>query len=298
MQELVAEESHFEHWPDCVRVGNGVVDIVVPRAFGPRVMRLGFVDGPNLFKIFAPDPPGSPPARIRGGHRLWVAPEIPEITWVNDTAPVHVDVQADAVTATGSVEPASGLEKQMTITMRGAAVQVRHKVTNRGSSPMLLAPWALTQMTPGGWGISAFPPKGEHPRDLLPNGALVLWPYTDFTDPRWRLMRKYYALQQDPQRGPNKTGGFLAETWGAYLLGDQLFIKRSTGIAGAPYPDMGCSFEVFTNQNMLELETLGPLVTLAPGEATTHEERWTLHRGVAIAEWTDDELDRIVAPML
>ncbi|MBX9599790.1 MAG: hypothetical protein K2X35_02260 [Bryobacteraceae bacterium] len=298
MTRLVAETTRFEHWPDCVRIENGVVDLVVPRGFGPRVMRFGFVNGPNLFKIFAPDPPEAPAARIRGGHRLWVAPEIPDITWVNDTAPVQVDVQADSVVATGTLEPASGLVKQMTIAMRGAAVGIRHQVTNSGPSSMLLAPWALTQMAPGGWGISAFPPKGEHPRDLLPNGALILWPYTDLTDPRWRLLRKYYALQQDPERGPNKAGGFLEQTWGAYLLADHLFIKRSTGVSGATYPDMGCSFEVFTNQHMLELETLGPLVTLAPGESVTHEERWSLHRGVALAEWTDEELDRVIAPLL
>ena len=28
---------------------------------------------------------------------------------------------------------------------------------------------------------------------------------------------------------------------------------------------------------MLEIETLGPLVTLAPGESASHQERWSQH---------------------
>ena len=33
--------------------------------------------------------------------------------------------------------------------------------------------------------------------------------------------------------------------------------------AAATYPDLGCNFETFTNEEILEIESLGPLVTLA-----------------------------------
>ena len=64
------------------------------------------------------------------------------------------------------------------------------------------------------------------------------------------------------------------------------------------YPDMGCSFEIFTNAAMLELETLGPMTVLEPGAAVEHVERWSLHRNVRIASWSDEELDRVVLPLL
>ena len=63
-------------------------------------------------------------------------------------------------------------------------------------------------------------------------------------------------------------GSYNRNTWGAYLLNGELFIKRSEAIAEpAAYPDFGCTFEMFTNQDFLELETLGPMGTLAPGAA-------------------------------
>src|SRR5882724_10707051 len=79
---LAADSIHFEHCENCWRLSNGIVDLVVPIDFGPRIMRFGFCDSENLFKIFDPVEKG---ARIRGGHRMWVAPEVPSFTWVNDS---------------------------------------------------------------------------------------------------------------------------------------------------------------------------------------------------------------------
>lgn len=52
----------------------------------------------------------------------------------------------------------------------------------------------------------------------------------------------------------------------------ELFVKRCEAVAApAAYPDLGCTFERFTNADLLELETLGPLTTLAPAESVS----WT-----------------------
>jgi len=66
----------------------------------------------------------------------------------------------------------------------------------------------------------------------------------------------------------------------------------------ALYPDLGCCFETFTNADFLELETLGPLATLRPGDSVTHTERWSLHRGITVAEWTDAALDSVILPIV
>ena len=81
---------------------------------------------------------------------------------------------------------------------------------------------------------------------------------------------------------------------GAYLLGSDLFVKRYHADPSKAYPDFGASYETFTNEGFLELETLGPLEEVAPGEILEHVEHWSLHRGVTIAEWTDAELDRVL----
>ena len=61
---------------------------------------------------------------------------------------------------------------------------------------------------------------------------------------------------------------------------------------------MGSSYETFTNERFLELETLGPMRTLQPGDSMDHLEVWTLHRPVLVDHWNDSELDRVLSPHL
>jgi hypothetical protein len=178
-------------------------------------------------------------------------------------------------------------------------VEVIHEIRNAGSAPLQLAPWVLTMFAQGGAGIHGFPPRGTHPEMLVPTNPLVMWAFTHLDDPRWRLMRKYVVLRQDPENSnPQKLGSYNPHTWGAYLLNGELFVKRAEAAAPASaYPDLGCTFEMFTNQDFLELETLGPLTTLAPGATLAHTERWSAHRSVTIQTWKEQELDAIVAPL-
>jgi hypothetical protein len=76
------------------------------------------------------------------------------------------------------------------------------------------------------------------------------------------------------------TGIFNSAGWGAYYSRGALFIKRATPLANARYPDFGCNFEIFTNPEFLELETLSPIVELAPGESASHTEIWELFHDV------------------
>jgi hypothetical protein len=276
---------------------------VLTSDIGPRIMRFGFVGGQNLFKEFPQTLGGSgePKWVSRGGHRLWAAPEDPVKTYVPDNGPVAVEIQGETLIAKQPVEELTGLEKRMAVTLSaGGSVEVVHRLRNAGPAAVHLAPWSLTMMAQGGIGIHGFPPRGVHPRDLNPTNPLVMSAYTDLSDARWRFTRKYMMLRQDSAAtSAQKLGSWNRKTFGAYLLGSDLFIKRYHA-EGSPadYPDFGCSFETFTNANMLELETLGPLTTLEPGAAVEHVERWTLHKNVRINDWTDDELDAVLLPLL
>jgi hypothetical protein len=127
-----------------------------------------------------------------------------------------------------------------------------------------------------------------------------MWAFSNLSDPRWTFTKKYMVLRQDARNTgqPQKLGHFNSDTWGAYLLGSDLFVKRYRADKTKPYTDMGCSYETFTNQDFLELETLGPLRTVKPGESAEHLERWSLHKNISVASWTDDELDRALVPLL
>ena len=116
-----------------------------------------------------------------------------------------------------------------------------------------------------------------------------MWPFTDLSDKRWTFTKKYLILTQDPHNTgqPNKLGHFNPNTWGAYLLGSDLFIKRYTADSSKAVSGFPVFLETFTSADFLELETLGPLTTLEPGQSLEHTERWTLHRNVKVNQWSD-----------
>ena len=59
----------------------------------------------------------------------------------------------------------------------------------------------------------------------------------------------------------------------------------------AEYPDNGCSVECYTNEEMLEIETLSPLYQLSYGEEVQHTEIWTaLRLSKEILDESDAEL--------
>lgn len=301
------EKAAFKGWPNSYRMSNGEVELVVTGDVGPRIIRYGFAGGQNLFKEFAGEigRSGEPKWKSRGGHRLWVAPEVAEhispMTYAVDNFPVKIETRGDILVATPPLEKQVGLQKQMEVKLAatGSGVTVIHRITNKNARTVELAPWALTVMAPGGVGITGLPPRGTHPEMLAPTNPLIIWAFTDLSDKRWQFTSKYILLRQEPgNRKPQKIGHFNKDSWGGYYLNSELFLKRYTADPSKNYTDLGASYETFTNDEMLELETLGPLTKLAPGATVEHVERWSLDRPVKIERWTDAELDRMILPRL
>jgi hypothetical protein len=297
------EKIEYKGWPNCYRVTNGDVELIVTADVGPRVIRFGFLGGQNLFKEY-PEQLGKkdePQFQLRGGHRVWKAPEDPVATWAPDNVPVHIEILADGLTATEPVEPLTGLQKEISVHMAasGAKVTVVHRIANKSLFPLEFAPWALTMMAQGGMAVTGFPPRGRHPVNLEATNPLVMWAYTDLSDPRWKFTKKYMSLRQDPNNSEaQKLGLFNPSTWAAYLLNGEVFVKATTANPAATYTDFGCSFETFTNNEFLEIETLGPMTKVIPGKSVEHVEHWSLHRGVTLGEFSDAEIDRKLLPLV
>lgn len=300
---VTIEKTEWGGWPNCYLITNGLVELIVTSDVGPRIMRYAFVGGENLFKEYTEQlgKSGEPDWQLRGGHRLWVAPENALRSYQPDNSPVDISIDGDVLTATQPVEGMTGIRKQMVIRLAAetSKVEVLHRLENTLAWPVEFAPWALTMMAQRGAGITGFPPRGTHPEMLEPTNPLIMWAFTDLSDPRYTLLRKYFVLRQDPDNAaPTKLGHFNEKTWGAYLLGTDLFIKQVKAEKGKPYPDMGCSYETFTRHDMLEIETLGPIAKVETGAAAEHLETWSLHSKVSIPEWTDAVLDAVLSPLL
>ena len=278
------EHVAYGGWPNCVRLANGLMELVVTTDVGPRVIRCGFVGGRNLFGEFAPDMGRTSGERWLpfGGHRLWHSPENVPRTYHPDFDRVEAAMDGGTLRLRQPVEQSTGIEKQIDITLdaREARVTVLHRLVNRGLWDIELAPWALTIMARGGRAIVPQEPHAPWPDALLPVRPLVLWGYTDMTDPRWTWGRRFIQLRQDPgTAAPQKIGLRNSAGWGAYVLGGDVFIKRAPFDPAARYPDFGSNWELFTNGDMLELETLGPLGILpANGGTVEHREEWSLIR--------------------
>lgn len=275
------EKTKYNGWENCYRLANDSIELIVTTDVGPRIVRWGFIGGDNLMTEVPDDKgqTGGTKFRFYGGHRLWHAPEDPVRTYYPDNQPVPFELLENGIHLTQAVEPTTGIQKELEIRLAPdkARVEIIHRLRNAGMWNVRLAVWALTACAAGGTAILPMPPRGLHTEQLLPTNTLTLWAYTDMSDPRWTWGKKYILLKQDETRpAPQKLGALLPDGWLAYAFKDTLFIKKIPYVANATYPDFGCSAETFTNDEMLELESVGPYTELAPGEVATHREEWRL----------------------
>ncbi len=277
-------ETRFAGY-ECVMLENDALALWVTQSIGPRVIGLALPGGDNLFAQ-VPDItipcPGAGDYSLRGGHRLWVAPEHPPRTYLPDDDPVAVTDTERGIRVTQPVEAQTGIQKSLTVTLpaQDARVIVDHALHNLGSAPIELAPWAITQLRPGGIAIL---PQAAAPADaygVLPNRHIALWPYTPINSPHITWGDRYVFVEATMQRGALKIGFPNPAGWMGYALGSALFVKRAAYDPQAAYFDKGSSSECYCNPHFLELETLGPRAVLAPGESVTHRETWALYADV------------------
>jgi hypothetical protein len=303
---VVADQVPFGGWPNTLRLRNGTVELIATLDVGPRILSYRRAGGPNPFKLY-PDQAGGTGEEIwrnRGGHRLWIAPEIREVTYHPDNSPVGWAALPGkpGVRLTPPPEGAIGFQKQIDLELEatGTGVTIVHRLTRLAGPPMKVAIWALTVMTPGGVAIMPQPPLGQHPSDLLPNRKLVIWPYTDLSDSRWRFGPRFIRLRQDSTRGATKIGLADRLGWCGYFVHGVFFCKRYAGIdENAAYPDDGCNCETFSNDKMLEIESLGPLQTLESGQTIEHQERWELHEAPEFEfDQPDETIEASLPPVL
>jgi hypothetical protein len=197
-----------------------------------------------------------------------------------------------------NVDGDNGMDKEIRLTMSPTSprVEVAHRITNRSPWAVELAPWALSVMAPGGRAVYPQEDYRPHPDVLAPARPVVLWHFTDMSDPRWTWGRKYIQLRQDPDATSKQKIGLLnKQGWAAYLLDGHALVIRYPYDPKATYADMGCNTETYTDPEMLEVETLGPLTRLEPGAHVDHVEDWTLAKVECGS--SDAEIDEKIRPI-
>ena len=282
----IEENASFGGVTTNIRISNADIDLILATEYGPRIVRFapaGSDADANLFGV-VPDVNVKSDLgqwNIRGGHRLWHAPEGKPRSYVPDNDPVTVVREGDTVKLVQPIEKATGIQKEIWVTLdpMGPHAVILHKLTNKGLFPIEIACWAMSVMNKNGLAIVPQEPYQSHDDALSPVRPMVLWPYTNLQDPRWTIGRKYVTLRQDPNIAESqKLGVMNRQGWAAYFLNGSLFLKRFAFNADKTYPDYGCNNEIYTDGGFLELETLGPLEKVQPGESITHREDWWLYK--------------------
>ncbi len=306
---IKVEKVEFGGWKNNLRIANGDAELIITLDVGPRILSYKLEGGKNVLNV-VPDQLGTSGETKwipRGGHRLWTAPEDTTRTYAPDNVPVSYEEKGPGtVVVRPPADTKYGIQKEMEISLapKGSHVTIHHRITNIGTQPTDLATWCLTVMAPHGMEIIPMPPGHPHPgppenakgpADFWPDRLFVAWPFTDFTDSRWHLGQKFITLKYDSSKTSTKLGMALKTGWVAYLNAGTLFIKRIDYKAGAVYPDFGCNFETYTDKDMVEIESLGPLVHLAPGQAAQSDEHWDLTT-VAGTVSSEADIERLIVP--
>jgi hypothetical protein len=245
-----------------------------------RIVRFSSQGKKNMFAELNKHPVPTPYGGFyfRGGHRLWHAPENMPRTYIPDNEGALLSDIPNGVRIEMPPEPWTHIAKIIEVSLNPEKPQVvvRHELRNEGAWTVELAPWALTMFKQGGVAVFPQPVGNVDDSGLLANRRFSLWPYTNINDTRLSTRDDFFLVQATPGLPPLKFGYFNPHGWVGYWLDEVLFIKRFDAQENVIYPDHGCNVECYCNDEFIELESLGKLTLIAPGQTVFHIELWEL----------------------
>ncbi len=282
-------EIKYKNFGRCIRIENAFVEVIVTIDVGPRIIRYSIKGGDNFFyedkqrktkhesKTLSDYYGKGACWYLYGGHRVWCAPEyMPETYFPDNARVVYNLIGGRTVCFTPPPQRQNGIQVALEVTLDeySCDVTVKNRIKNICDHQKTVSVWAVSSLAPGGIEIV---PLNNHSSGLLPNKVFSVWPYCNLSDKRIAFSNDLMMLKQEKKVSSNfKIGCDNRRGFSAYILKDAMFVKRFDYIDGAVYPDGGVNYETFVSSNMLEMESLSPLVSVAPGETVTHVEKWDI----------------------
>ena len=301
----------YKEYGKVVAITNGVIEAYVTVDIGPRIIRFGYVGGQNVMNDNRSDFGWKDDDAYHaffgdnrhwesfGGYRVWVTPEGYPETYTPDDRPVAFTVNPDSVVFTALPDEEVGILKTITIKMDpdDANMTVNAKVQNISGKEKEFAVWVISVCAAGG---NLVIPMNTNDTGLLHNRAISIWPYTDLSDSRLHFGKKYVVVSQDVNATtPAKLGFDLNDGTVHYVLGDDVFTKRYNAKHGElPYPDGDCSFETYTNNVMIEVESLSDIKKVPNGGTNEITEFWSLNKKPCDVDFKSDaSIDEFIGKM-
>lgn len=215
------------------------------------------------------------------GSTLWIAPEA--TLWMQPP-PAPIDSDPYTATATDTALTLSGMTyaklgvsatKVFSTDAARGAFTIEYRLNNTSQAAVMMSPWEVTRVLPRGL---TFFPKG--PSQRLSMGATM--PTTESSGIVW------YSYDMNAVTNDSKLWADATEGWVAHVAAGLVFIKTFSDLSAEQIAPMEGDVELYTNElhTYIELENLGPYVSIAPGASASWTVTWYLRRLPAALEAT------------
>lgn len=280
------KHTTYHGWPDSIVLSNGQAEAVIVPAVG-RIMQFRFAgetDGPLWENAEmngkAPDPESKIWGNF-GGDKTWPSPQsdwgkITPRSWpppvAFDSMPVEAKEDSHAVTLISAVDPHYGIRATRHIQLDPSQpiMTVTTTYEKVKGEPKKVGVWVITQLKDPYAVYMPIPAASSYKEGYNLQSKETL--------PDLNRNNHFLILTRN-KRTPYKIGND-----GSTLLwiGEKTALRiDSARVPDAEYPDNGSSVEVYTSPDPLpyvELEMLGPLKTLKPGDKIERTNTYTLLR--------------------
>jgi hypothetical protein len=276
----------YHGWTGALRLRNEQVEAIVVPEVG-RVMSFRFHDGQNVLwedqslRGKRGDATGREWVNF-GGDKTWPAPEAEwkahtkREKWMPppgfDGMPGRARRDGSAIVLTSPVDPFYGIRTSRRITLRGddpiMVIETEYEKVSGAAIPVGI--WVIAQFRDP---VAVYVPVPATSR--FPDGHFR---FRDTPWPQLTTMGGLIKVTRDPAASHKLGSDADRMLW---VGTKEMCLMATTRVAGAEYPDRGASAEVYTNpdpKTYVELETLGPLATLAPGQRIQETNTYTLLR--------------------
>lgn len=308
LEKTVGYKDWGAKWDTIFVLKNDLVTLAVLPKIGGRIMQYDLGTHPSIY--VDNDVKNSVPAdgnTLVGGYRTLPSPQS-DFGWPSppavDCKPYTCKVLTSNADSTviyleSGIENSNdekykthkGLQFKRLITMYKASshVKVEETMLNKGNAAFTHGIWDITQ--------SECSQNGEtdtenfwvyfkkNPASTLGKGKGYVHYINEQMgqgpdDTQWRpdaapggIMGVQYLQSGDAKIGADCTAGWIAFV---DRLDGYAYIKKFTYEKGKTYPDSGVTVQVYTytSYNMIEVEVLGPLVTLQKNDSTKMTEHW------------------------
>ncbi len=278
------ERVAYHGWTDAWRLRNRHVEVIAVGEIG-RVMSFRLLDGENVFweDRSLDGQRGSPESKEWtnfGGDKTWPAPEAEWGRYTGnklwrrppafDALPVRIHAEGATLVLTSPVDPFYGIRtvRRIALDPKAPVMTIETRYERVSGEPSKMGVWVISQFKHP---VAVYFPAPT--ASAFPNGYYV------FGDSPWAevgRMGDLIVVTRD-SRAPHKLG---SEADRMLWVGENVMcLVSAPRRTGAEYPDRGASAEVYTNgdpKTYVELETLGELALLKPGDSMRHTSTYTL----------------------